>query len=64
MSEPQAKNALQAVIDMFWKDNPELQKTILQDVYCLGRVRESTSEAAMVAVYKWIGRSVTNGDQK
>ena len=63
MSAPEPKDVLQALIDMFWNDNTELQGMILRDVYAHGRITEATNEAAQIAVEAWLARpAVSNGE--
>ena len=65
MTQSEAKDVLQALVDMFWQDNTELHGMILRDVYIHGAVRDSTNEAAQIAVEKWLDRPpVPNGTRE
>ena len=45
---------LQACIDKFWDDNPELKHEILRDLYCHGRVCVETTELGRRVVDIWL----------
>lgn len=52
-------SALQDCIDEFWKSNPELQRTVLQDWYVRGYVQHTTNDAGRAAVDKWLAQNTT-----
>jgi hypothetical protein len=50
-------DSLEAVIEKFWADNPELKRQVLREWYCGGRVTHVTNKDGMVAVDKWLAQA-------
>lgn len=55
---------LEACIEKFWSDNPDLKRRILQDWYAGGYVSTVSNLVGLKAVGKWLNApAVSNGDR-
>lgn len=55
---------LEACIEKFWADNPELKRKILKDWYAGGYVSIVSNLAGLKAVSEWLDAApVPNGDR-
>lgn len=56
---------LEACIEKFWEDNPELKRKILKDWYAGGYVSTMTNLGGLKAVGEWLNaQPESNGDRQ
>jgi hypothetical protein len=54
---------LEACIEKFWKDNPELKRQILKDWYSNGVISAASNEAGLAAVGAWLRTDQRGAEQ-